>query len=101
MEGLVADERDGEHPSSRSSRASSPALEWVSAGIELFAIVDHADRRAALRLAFLGAEVSRVERRRECGGINGGRVELSRYILAGLELFIVSDIIRTALIARR
>ena len=30
-------------------------------------------------------------------GINLERVELGRYILAGLELFIVSDIIHTAL----
>ncbi len=47
-------------------------------------------------LGFVAAETRRdgAERVRR---VNGERVELGRYILAGLELFIVSDIIHTAL----
>ncbi len=71
-------------------------LEWVSAAIELAAIallVIGAARFilgvATAELAHRGAE--RVQR------TNRERIELGGYILAGLELFIVADIIRTAL----
>ncbi len=72
------------------------ALEWIAAGIDLFAIA----------LLLLGAArfivgVARAEFRREDSErvqrTNRERIELGRYILAGLELFIVSDIIHTAL----
>lgn len=71
-------------------------LEWVSAFIEL----------AAMALLIIGsvrfiagvavAEVARSgpERVRKT---NRERIELGRYILAGLEVFIVADIIRTAM----
>ncbi|MGR3463328.1 DUF1622 domain-containing protein [Limimaricola sp.] len=71
-------------------------LEWVAAIIDLFAIA----------LLLIGAVrfifgVSRAETRRDDAarvqGTNRERIELGRYILAGLELFIVSDIIHTAL----
>ena len=71
-------------------------LEWVSAGIDLCAIA----------LLLIGAVrfvvgVARVEVSRDAAvrlrGTNRERVELGRYILAGLELLIVSDIIHTAL----
>jgi uncharacterized membrane protein len=72
------------------------ALEWVSAGIDILSIL----------LILLGvlrfvrgvaqAEFTRDDARR-VNGLNHERMELGRYILAGLELLIVSDIIHTAL----
>ena len=71
-------------------------LEWIAAIIEL----------AAIALLILGAirfivGVFRAELRRDgperVRKTNRERIELGRYILAGLELFIVADIIRTAL----
>ena len=47
-------------------------------------------------VGFARAEMSRSPDRR-VKGVNMERVELGRYILAGLELLIVSDIIHTAL----
>ena len=47
-------------------------------------------------IGFVRAEVTRDSDQR-ARVINMERVELGRYILAGLELFIVSDIIHTAL----
>ncbi len=72
------------------------ALEWVSAAIELASIVIMLIGSARFIAGFVGAEFRRdgAERVRR---IDRERVELGRYILAGLELFIVSDIIHTAL----
>jgi uncharacterized membrane protein len=69
-------------------------LAWVEAGIDLFAIGVMLVGVVRFVTGFLRAETSgpgRIE------GIDGARIELGRYILAGLELFIVSDIIETAL----
>ncbi len=71
-------------------------LEWLAAGIDLCAIL----------LLLVGAArfvggVAASEFRREGSarvrGMNHERVELGRYILAGLELLIVSDIIHTSI----
>ena len=71
-------------------------LDWVAAGIDLCAIL----------LLLLGAfrfigGVAASELRREGSarvrGTNRQRVALGRYILAGLELLIVSDIIHTSI----
>ena len=71
-------------------------LEWFAAIIEL----------AAIAMLLLGAGrfiagVAVAELRRtgteRVQKTNRERIELGRYILAGLELFIVADIIRTAL----
>ncbi len=72
------------------------ALEWVSAIIELAAIALLVIGAFRFILGVATAEIaktgsSRVQR------TNRERIELGRYILAGLELFIVADIIRTAL----
>ncbi len=71
-------------------------LEWVSAGIDVVSILIMLIGSARFVAGFVAAEVNRdgPERVRR---INRERVELGRYILAGLELFIVSDIIHTAL----
>ena len=69
-------------------------LAWVEAGIDLFAIAVMLVGVLRFVTGFLRAETAGEAR---IAGIDGARVELGRYILAGLELFIVSDIIETAL----
>lgn len=72
------------------------ALEWVTAGIDIVSIVIMLIGAARFIIGFAGAELRRgVARRMQ--GIDLQRAELGRYILAGLELLIVSDIIHTAL----
>ena len=72
------------------------ALEWVAAGVDVLSILVMLVGVARFVTAFVAAEVRRAgpERARI---VNFGRMELGRYILAGLELFIVSDIIHAAL----
>jgi uncharacterized membrane protein len=69
-------------------------LAWVEAGIDLIAIAVMLVGVLRFVTGFLRAEAAGPAR---IAGIDGARVELGRYILAGLELFIVSDIIQTAL----
>lgn len=69
-------------------------LTWVEAGIDLAAIAVMLIGVARFLAGFLRAESAGAGR---LAGIDRARVELGRYILAGLELFIVSDIIETAL----
>ena len=70
------------------------ALTWVEAGIDLFAITVMLIGVLRFVADFLRAETSG---RGRIAAIDESRIELGRYILAGLELFIVSDIIETAL----
>ena len=71
-------------------------LEWVSVTIEMAAIALLILGAARFIAGVAVAELRRTgaERVRKT---NRERIELGRYILAGLELFIVADIIRTAL----
>ena len=69
-------------------------LGWVEAGIDLFAITVMLIGVLRFLASFLRAEMAGPGR---IAAIDGGRIALGRYILAGLELFIVSDIIETAL----
>ncbi|MCF1709553.1 DUF1622 domain-containing protein [Tabrizicola sp. J26] len=69
-------------------------LTWVEAGIDLFAILVMLAGVLRFAAAFLGAERRRNGR---IAALDTARMELGRYILAGLELMIVSDIIETAL----
>jgi uncharacterized membrane protein len=71
-------------------------LEWMSAAIELAAIALLVV--GAFRFIF-GVAVAEIARRGDerVQRTYRERIELGRYILAGLELFIVADIIRTAL----
>ena len=69
-------------------------LTWVEAGIDLFAITVMLIGVLRFVADFVRAEMAGTRR---IGAIDEGRIELGRYILAGLELFIVSDIIETAL----
>jgi uncharacterized membrane protein len=72
------------------------ALESVAAIIVLFAIAVMLIGVVRFGIGFVKAEVTRDSEER-ARVINLERVELGRYILAGLELLIVSDIIHTAL----
>ncbi|RDC71934.1 DUF1622 domain-containing protein [Rhodovulum sp. 12E13] len=72
------------------------ALEWVAASVDLLAIAVMLIGTVRFLRGFVGAEFKHKEAAR-ARVINRERVELGRYILAGLELFIVSDIIHTAL----
>lgn len=72
------------------------ALEHVAAGIDLLGILLLLIGAARFVLGVARAELSGDETRR-LRGTNRERIELGRYILAGLELLIVSDIIHTSL----
>jgi uncharacterized membrane protein len=72
------------------------ALEWVSDGIDLVSIAIMLIGGARFIVGFVGAELKR-DRVLRMKGIDAHRVELGHYILAALELLIVSDIIHTAL----
>jgi uncharacterized membrane protein len=69
------------------------ALDWVGAGIDLAAI--------AVMLVgvarFLSGFAATFRAGGPGAGIDRARIDLGRFILAGLELLIVSDIIETAL----
>jgi uncharacterized membrane protein len=71
-------------------------LEWVAAILVLLAILVMLIGVARFGIGFVRAEVTRDSDMR-ARVINLERVELGRYILAGLEILIVSDIIHTAL----
>jgi uncharacterized membrane protein len=72
------------------------ALEWVSAGIDMVSIAIMLIGAARFVVGFAVAE-TRGDPAARVQGIDRNRMELGRYILAGQELFIVSDIIHTAL----
>lgn len=77
-------------------------LDWLVGGIEVAAtLIDMVAisvlliGAARFLVGYLKAEFSPGEDTRK-RGLNAERVELGRYILAGLEILIVSDIITTA-----
>ncbi|WP_299359470.1 DUF1622 domain-containing protein [uncultured Paracoccus sp.] len=70
-------------------------IEWTATAIDLFAIAVLLVGAFRFILGVLRAEFNRRPDER-VKGINSERVELGRYILAGLEILIVSDIIHTA-----
>ncbi|MEH6774917.1 MAG: DUF1622 domain-containing protein [Cereibacter changlensis] len=71
-------------------------LEWVAAGILLGAILILLAGTARFLLGGVRAELSRDNSDR-VRRTNAERVELGRYILSALELFIVADLLHTAL----
>lgn len=71
-------------------------LEWVTAALDLIAIAVMLLGALRFVAGFLGAEVARPASVR-LRAIDAQRAGLGRYILAGLELLIVSDIVHTAL----
>jgi uncharacterized membrane protein len=72
------------------------ALEWVAAGIELSAVAILLLGLARFLLAFVAAEFG-VPGGHRARAQNAGRILLARYILAALEVFIVADLMMTAL----
>ena len=72
------------------------ALAWVSAGIDLFAVLLLVIGAGRFVVGVARSELAR-EGKARVRGMNRQRMELGRYILAALELLIVSDIIHTAL----
>ncbi len=70
-------------------------LKWVAAGIDVLSILVILIGTTRFCYGFLRAELS--DRHALVTGIDSVRVEIGRYILAGLELFIVSDIIHASL----
>ena len=71
-------------------------LEWVSDDIDMLAIALMLIGAARFVAGIVAAELQRDAALR-LRGIDRNRMELGRYILAALELLIVSDIIHTAL----
>lgn len=71
-------------------------LEWASTAIDLVSIAIMLIGALRFTLGFAAAEFRRDAKER-VEGIDLHRMELGRYILAALELLIVSDIIHTAL----
>lgn len=74
-------------------------LEWAAAAIDIFAILLLLIGAGRFLFGFVAAELARDGATR-VRRMNRERIELGRYILAGLEVFIVSDIIHTALSLR-
>ncbi|MEO0477273.1 MAG: DUF1622 domain-containing protein [Planctomycetota bacterium] len=72
------------------------SFEWIAAITDVLACAILVIGAARFTWGFARAELSRNAEIR-VRGVNTERVELGRYILAGLELLIVSDIIHTAL----
>jgi uncharacterized membrane protein len=70
-------------------------LEWLAAGIDILAIVVMGLGALRFAVGFVSSEARRGDARLR--RMNTARLELGRYILAGLEVLIVSDIIHTAL----
>jgi len=70
-------------------------LEWVAAIVDIAAILVMVVGAVRFGVGFLSAEIHRGDGR--VTRLSLARLELGRYILAGLELLIVSDIIHTAL----
>lgn len=71
-------------------------FDWLTAAIDVFGCVILLIGATRFVWGFFRAEISRDGVGR-VKGVNSERVELGRYILAGLELLIVSDIVHTAL----
>jgi uncharacterized membrane protein len=77
--------------------ALASVLESGASAIEIFAILVLLNGLLRFVIAYIAAEIRFRDIEASGERLNSGRVDLSRYILAGLEVFIVSDIIRTVL----
>jgi uncharacterized membrane protein len=72
------------------------ALDWAAAAIDMASIAILLIGAGRFLAGWFGSEVARNPLDRVQRG-NRARIELGRYILAALELFIVSDLIHVAL----
>lgn len=76
--------------------ALARALEWLAAAIELAAVAILLVGLVRFAAAFVAAELGAAEPRR-ARAQSAGRILLARYILIALEVFIVADLMMTAL----
>ncbi|MCG6112190.1 MAG: DUF1622 domain-containing protein [Paracoccus sp.] len=72
-------------------------LEWVVIGLELFAICILLLGTLRFSARFVTGDVMRRDAHERSHQLNHGRLALGRHILAGLEVLIVADLIRTIL----
>lgn len=72
-------------------------LEWLVVLIELLAIAILLLGMARFARCFLNGEMMRRDAHERTHELNRGRLSLGRHILAGLEVLIVADLIRTVL----
>jgi uncharacterized membrane protein len=72
-------------------------FEWLVSIVEIFAILILVLGLVRFAWTFLGGEALDKDALYRHHAINLGRIELARHIQAALEVFIVSDIIRTVL----
>jgi uncharacterized membrane protein len=93
MEGLVSAGHDGEG----TLGPLTPWLEAIATVVEVFALFILLSGLLRFTYYYFGAEFRIREQAQSAERMDAGRVVLSRYILAALEVFIVSDIIRTVL----
>jgi uncharacterized membrane protein len=75
----------------------TPWLEGFATVVEVFALIILISGLVRFMLHYVTAEFRFRNHKVSAEEMNEGRVVLSRYILAGLEVFIVSDIFRTVL----
>lgn len=97
MSGLDAPGAGKDSPLHSHFPALIEILSWAAAAIGLLAILVMLIGALRFTLDFARAEPSGPAR---IGRIDSARLALGRYILAGLELFIVADIVETALSLR-
>lgn len=72
-------------------------LEWLVVGIEIFALSVLVLGTVRFAARFLSGEALRRDAHQRTHELNQGRLVLGRHILAGLEVLIVADLIRTVL----
>ncbi|WP_196053522.1 DUF1622 domain-containing protein [Paracoccus lichenicola] len=75
----------------------TPAFEWMVVAIELFAIAILLLGLLQFARAFASGEILERDAHKRGHQLNLGRLTLGRHILAGLEVLIVADLIRTML----
>jgi uncharacterized membrane protein len=70
-------------------------FEWLVTLIELFAIVVLLAGLVRFVKAFVGGAAFQLDETNRTHAMNACRIELGRHILTALEVFIVSDVLRT------
>lgn len=93
MQGFVT----GGHEGQGTLGPFTPWLELIATVVEVFALVILLSGLLRFTYYYFAAEFRIRQQRQSAERLDAGRVVLSRYILAALEVFIVSDIIRTVL----
>ena len=87
----------GAHEGESTLGPFTPWLESIATVVEVFALVILLSGLLRFTYYYFAAEFRVRHQIQSAERLDAGRVVLSRYILAALEVFIVSDIIRTVL----